>query len=245
VGQGTERLEEFLQAHFPDITIARIDSDTTRKKGALEELLQKSQNNEIQLLIGTQILAKGHHFPHLRLVAIVDADGGLFSVDFRAIERMAQLITQVGGRAGRVHEAGHVVVQTFHPEHALLKHMMQQNYVLLADELLNERQRCQLPPFTHLALLRASGRDAGLSENLLKEIQSALQSMQPDGVKILGPVPAPMLKRQGHFRYQLLIQSLSRKPLHQVLHTTTMLLEKSPSAKKIRWSLDVDPLEMF
>jgi len=245
IGQGTERLESFLEAHFPDISIARIDSDVSRKKGQLEDFLTRAQNKEAQLLIGTQILAKGHHFPHLTLVAIIDADGGLFSVDFRAVERMAQLIIQVAGRAGRVHHAGKVVIQTFHPDHPLLKHILHQDYPQLANELLIERQRCHLPPYSHLALIRAQGTQPNLPSALLQEVQNALARFKSEGVSILGPVPAPMLKRQGQYRYQLLIQAKERKPLHQILNYSTHILENSKLSKRVRWSLDVDPIEMF
>lgn len=245
VGQGTERIENVLQDHFPEVAIARIDSDATRKKGSLEQLLKSAENNEVQILIGTQILAKGHHFPHLTLVAIVDLDGGLFSVDFRSIERMAQLVIQVAGRAGRVHQAGNVIIQTHHPENPLLHQILQQDYHQLAQSLLVERERCQLPPFSHMALIRAHAASPTLPQAFLNEIQLALRSTRTAGISILGPVPAPMLKRQGNYRYQLLIQGTARKPLHQLLSHTTTLLEKSKLGKRVRWSLDVDPIEMF
>ncbi len=245
VGQGTERLEDFLQERFPNVAMARIDSDSTRKKGSLESLLGKAQNKEAQLLIGTQMLAKGHHFPHLNMVAIVDADGGLFSVDFRAVERMAQLLIQVAGRAGRVHEAGKVIIQTFHPDHPLLQHILHQDYPQLAKGLLEEREKSQLPPFSHLALIRAHGTNPHIPEALLKELQMASQHIPNSKVSILGPVPAPMLKRQGQFRYQLLVQAADRKPLHHMLTFLTSILETSKLGKKARWSLDVDPIEMF
>ena len=245
VGQGTQRLEQFLQAYFPDIQIARIDSDVTQKKGSLEAFLDKAQNFEAQILIGTQILAKGHHFPHLGLVAIVDADGGLFSVDFRAVERMAQLLIQVAGRAGRVHDAGNVIIQTFHPQNPLLQPILHQDYTKLANTLLAERKKNQLPPYSHFALVRASGTKPFLPEQLLSQVQASLAHLRSQDVHILGPVPAPMAKRQGQFRYQLLIQANDRKPLHQVLSYLTALLENSKEAKKVRWSLDVDPIEMF
>jgi primosomal protein N' (replication factor Y) (superfamily II helicase) len=244
VGQGTERIEQVLEHHFPNIKIGRIDSDATRKKGSLDELLKQAESNETPLLIGTQILAKGHHFPHLSLVGIVDADGGLFSVDFRAIERMAQLIIQVAGRAGRVHHAGEVVIQTLHPEHPLLLQMLKQDYSQLALNLLEERRECQLPPFSHWALLRAESTQNELPEQFLKHIQNDLIKTGAP-VSVLGPIPAPMQKRQGRFRFQLLIQSLHRKPLHEVLSYSTDLLERNPLSKKVRWSLDVDPIEMF
>ncbi|MFI4938390.1 MAG: primosomal protein N' [Candidatus Berkiellales bacterium] len=245
VGQGTERLENVLQERFPEVSLARIDSDMTRKKGSLEQLLTVAENKEAQILIGTQILAKGHHFPHLTLVAIVDADGGLFSTDFRAVERMAQLIIQVAGRAGRVHQAGKVIIQTLHPDHPLLQQILKQDYRELAQILLQERKQCQLPPFTHLALIRAQGPELGSVERLLKEVQRAVQKTADPALTILGPVPAPMLKRQGNFRFQLLMQAVQRQPLHQALSHAAVILENSKFTKKIRWSLDVDPLEMF
>lgn len=232
IGQGTERLEDFLQMRFPDVSMARIDSDVTRKKGSLEALLSKAQNKEAQLLIGTQMLAKGHHFPHLNMVAIVDADGGLFSVDFRAVERMAQLLIQVAGRAGRVHEAGKVIIQTFHPDHPLLQHILHQDYPQLAKGLLEEREKSQLPPFSHLALIRAQGTNPQVPEALLKELQIATQHLPNNKVSILGPVPAPMLKRQGQFRYQLLIQANDRKPLHHMLTFLTSVWKTRNLAKK-------------
>lgn len=245
VGQGTERIESVLQRRFPNATLARIDSDMTRKKGSLEALLEVAQNKDVQLLIGTQILAKGHHFPHLTLVAIVDADGGLFSVDFRAVERMAQLIIQVAGRAGRVHAAGKVLLQTLHPLHPLLQQILRQDYTQFAQELLEERKLCHLPPFSHFALLRAQASRSQHAEALLKAVLHYLHPAKPSEVSLLGPVEAPMLKRQGEYRYQLLIQSSQRAPLHHLLHHATAFLEKSPLAKKVRWSLDIDPLEMF
>lgn len=245
VGQGTEQIEETLAKRFQDFQIARIDSDATRKKGSLEALLHQAHHKEVPLLIGTQMLAKGHHFPHLTLVAIVDADGGLFSVDFRAVERMAQLLIQVAGRAGRVHQAGEVIIQTCLPDHPLLTQIRQQNYPKLAEVLLTERAHCKLPPFAHMALIRASGNLPQLPEQLLSQVQQTLKTLNIDDVQILGPVPAPMHRRQGHYRYQLLIQSSARKPLHHILSYSTSILEKSKLAKRVRWSLDVDPLEMF
>jgi primosomal protein N' (replication factor Y) len=245
VGLGTQKIEEVLKDQFKEASIARIDSDMTRKKGHLEEILEKATKNEINLLIGTQILAKGHHFPKLHLVAIVDADGGLFSADFRGLERMAQLIIQVAGRAGRVIEAGNVLVQTCHPEHPLLKHILSQNYQQFAEEVLQVRQSCELPPFSHFALLRTTSKQPHLGEKLLQDVGAALSKMHIPTVKILGPIPAPMAKRQGDFRFQLLLQSSLRKPLHDVLNYCVHFLEKAKNARAVKWSLDVDPQEMM
>lgn len=244
IGQGTERIEQALTEIFPELNIARIDSDATRQKGSLDRLLNLAEKNEARLLIGTQMLAKGHHFPHLSLVGIVDADGGLFSTDFRAIEKMAQLIIQVAGRAGRVHHAGEVVIQTFHPDHPLLQQMLKQDYQALAQHLLAERHECQLPPFSHWALLRAESLQSEYSEKFLHTLQQQLVT-KSTAVKILGPIPAVMSKRQGHYRFQLLLQSQDRKSLHDVLSYSTDLLEGNKFRKKVRWSLDVDPIEIL
>ena len=158
------------------------------------------------------MLAKGHHFPHLSLVAIVDADLGLFSVDFRAVERMAQLIIQVAGRAGRVHAAGEVIIQTFHPEHPLLHQILKQDYASLSTTLLLERAASQLPPYAHLALIRAQAGNPTLGEAFLTEIQVVLKGMRDADVAVLGPVPAPMLKRQGNIATSYYYDPLPGKP---------------------------------
>jgi primosomal protein N' (replication factor Y) len=244
VGLGTEKIELVLNEIFPDLPIARIDSDATSQKGTLESLLSMAEKNEARILIGTQMLAKGHHFPHLSLVGIVDADAGLFSTDFRAIEKMAQLIIQVAGRAGRVHHAGEVAIQTFHPDHPLLQQMLKQDYRALAEQLLEERLACHLPPFSHWALLRAESTKSERAEHFLQWLQTEL-SDKTSLIQMLGPIPSPMIKRQGHFRFQLLLQSMDRKSLHEILSYSTDLIDKQPMAKKVRWSLDVDPTETF
>lgn len=245
IGLGTQKIEETLRAHFTDAKIARIDSDITRKKGQLEAILEQAHQREIDILIGTQILAKGHHFPQLSLVAIVDADGGLFSADFRALERMAQLIIQVAGRAGRVLNTGKVFLQTCHPEHPLLKHILKQNYREFAQEILEVREKCQLPPFSHFALIRTEGKSPHLPERILQELNEAVSQQAIKSVNVLGPVPAPMLKRQREFRFQLLLQSTLRKPLHDVIDYCVSFLQNTKLAKKVKWSLDVDPQEMM
>lgn len=245
LGQGTEKIEEALCQAFPEYTIARIDSDTTHKKGSLDNLLSQAHNHDAQILIGTQILAKGHHFPHLALVAIIDADGGLFSADFRAQERMAQLLIQVSGRAGRVHHAGKVFIQTFHPEHPFMNQICAQNYSQLASELLSQRQTAHLPPFSHLALIRANHTQMDLPETFLMQTQQDLKKQYAGStIQIKGPVPSPFHKRQGRYHYQLLLQADDRKSLHKAISYSAFLLESSKLGKKLRWSLDVDPIDM-
>ena len=245
VGQGTERVEETLRARFPERGIERIDRDATRRKGAMESKLERVHSGAARILVGTQMLAKGHHFPDVTLVGILDADQGLFSADFRAGERMAQLILQVAGRAGRAEKPGEVVIQTHHPDHPLLRLLVEQGYGAFAAEALAERQLAQLPPYAHLVLLRAEAPVAAAPQTFLEEARVLAQQCGEPAVALLGPVPAPMERRAGRYRFQLLLQSQSRAALHRLLDRWLPLLEASKMGRKVRWSLDVDPMEMF
>lgn len=241
VGVGTERLEDELREHFPDVALARIDRDTTRKRGALEKSLDSARTGETQILIGTQMLAKGHHFPGVTLVVIVDADGGLFSVDFRATERMAQLITQVAGRAGRAERPGRVLIQTHQPEHPLLEALLKGTYADFARIALEERKMAGLPPIATMAMLRAEASAMGAALDFL----DAARAVFPDAaVQIMGPVPAPMERRQGRFRAQLALCAVDRRALHHILESWVHLVAALPSARRVRWSLDIDPQDM-
>lgn len=244
LGIGTERLEKILKQRFPDIQLARIDRDSTRRKGSLQALLDDIKQGKRQLLIGTQMLAKGHHFPNVTLVGIIDTDQGLFSADFRASERLAQLILQVAGRAGRAERPGSVIIQTHHPNHPLLNTLITQGYPEFARAALIERQQALLPPYSYHALLRA---EAAQPERGLQFLQQALQAGQSYayGVELLGPIPAPMERRAGRYRAQLLIQATVRAPLHKFLSRWLDDIEALPERRKVRWSLDVDPYDMF
>lgn len=241
-GIGTERLEEEISDTFPDISTLRIDSDTTRKKGELEKKLNQIKKGEVQILIGTQLLAKGHHFPNLTLVAIIDVDGGLFSQDFRAVERMGQVITQVAGRAGRVDKPGKVVLQTCQPEHPLLTTLIRKGYTEFAQQLLEERKVASLPPYSHLAIVRAQAKSNVNPETFLTGLKAQLR--QSSNVEILGPIPALMSKKQGFYRFHLLLQAPARSQLHQALRHVAIKAATLPEATKVQWSLDVDPLEI-
>jgi len=245
IGHGTERVEEALRTRFPDTGIERIDRDATRRKGSLEAKLSRVHSGEARLLIGTQMLAKGHHFPDVTLVGILDADQGLFSADFRAGERMAQLILQVAGRAGRAERPGEVLIQTHHPDHPLLRLLIEQGYGAFAAAALEERRQAELPPYSFLALLRAEAPAAAVPLAFLEEARLLAEGLQPAGVMLLGPVPAPMERRAGRYRAQLLLQAASRAALHRLLERWLPLLEESKAGRKARWSLDVDPGEMF
>lgn len=245
VGAGTERLEETLQKQFADVGIARIDRDTTRRKGALQSLLDSVHDGTSRILVGTQMLAKGHHFPDVTLVGIVDVDQGLFSADFRAPERMAQLIVQVAGRAGRADKPGQVLIQTHHPEHPLLRVLLEQDYGAFANAALEERQLAQLPPFRFLALLRAEAVDGRLPMQFLEQARALAEPLNTGQVQILGPIPAPMERRAGRIRAQLLLQAPSRAGLHRLLTPWLQQLENDKAGRKVRWSIDVDPQETF
>ena len=241
VGLGTERLEAALQQRFPNDDIVRIDRESTRTKNSMENKLNLIRNRESPILVGTQMIAKGHHFPHLTLVAIIDADSGLYSADFRASERMGQLLTQVAGRAGRVDHQGEVLIQTHQPNSPFLILLLQEGYEAFAQALLKERQLVQLPPFTYLALLRTEAVKQNLPLDFLSKIKELMVNELKEEVDLLGPVPAGMERKAGRYRYQLLFQSKHRKHLHSVLNKLISLL--ATQRTKVRWSLDIDPQE--
>jgi len=245
LGQGTERIEQVLAEHFPDVERVRIDRDTTRRKGALDALLERARGGRRQLLLGTQMLAKGHHFPNVTLVGILDADHGLFSTEFRASERMAQLIVQVAGRAGRHDRPGLVLIQTAHPNHPLLQLLVTHGYPAFARAALEERQAARLPPATHLALLRAEAADAAAPVRFLEDLRTRIDTAAVSGVEAWGPVPATMERRAGRYRAQLLLQSDQRGNLQQLLATLTRALEQDRASRHVRWSVDVDPVDTY
>ena len=247
VGAGTERAEERLALLFPQFPVLRIDRDSTSRKGAMDKLFTTINKGEPCILVGTQMLAKGHHFPRVTLVAILDADGGLFSADFRASERMAQLTVQVAGRAGRAEEPGKVIIQSHLADHPLLVQLTEQGYPAFAEQALSERRGAGLPPFAHLALLRGEAHKPGQAEAFLDDActyaEQLCAELKLNGIELLGPVPAPMERRAGRFRAQLLLQCSSRAPLHKLLAHWLPVLEAMPAGRAVRWSLDVDPLE--
>lgn len=245
MGLGTEQVESALQTHFPEARIIRIDRDTTRRKGAMQELLEQVHTGEADILLGTQMLAKGHHFPDVTLVGLLDADHGLYSVDFRATERMGQLILQVAGRAGRAERPGEVVIQTRHPDNPLLEMLAAHNYHAFADTLLQERARAELPPYTYLTLLRAESTDSQAALQFLQAARDCAEPLQHSQLLLLGPVPSPMERRAGRYRAQLLIQSGQRQLLQQFLVQWLPRIEALSAGRRVRWSVDVDPLEMF
>jgi primosomal protein N' (replication factor Y) len=244
LGEGTERIESALQRLFPDARIERIDRDSTRRKGALEQKLARAERGEADILVGTQMLAKGHDFPNVTLVGVVNADQGLYSADFRAPERLMQQILQVAGRAGRADKPGEVLIQTWHPQHPLFAALQHHNFHEFADFALAERQAAALPPYSHLAVLRAESTKSGEALRFLQAARAA-GSLGIQEVQLFDPVASPMERRAGRYRAQLLIQAMQRRPLHTFLRTWLPEVSALPLAKRVRWSLDVDPIDLF
>lgn len=245
LGQGTERLEDALRTRFPDEIITRIDSDSTRLKGTMSKALAMATSGETRILVGTQMLSKGHHFPNLTLVVVINADQGLFSTDFRGAEKLAQSLVQVGGRAGREERQGEVIIQTAFPKHPFWNELFTGGYATVAASALRERETAVWPPFSRLALLRSSAANREDAHTFLIGARECAEQAGVTDVRILGPVSAPMERKAGRVRAQLLLQSQNRGNLHQLLSILRQSLEGSRAARRVRWSIDVDPIELF
>jgi len=245
LGEGTERLEEALVQRFPDYRVRRIDSDSTQQKGAIEEALAAAEQGEADILICTQMLSKGHHFPKLTLVGIINGDQGLFGTDFRSGERLAQSIVQVAGRAGRESRQGVVLIQTAFPDHPFWQRLITGGYQRAANDSLAERRDSRWPPFTRLALIRSAAHKQQDALAFLQRATELIRAEKPEHLRVLGPVNAPMARKAGRYRSQLLLQSSDRKTLHTLLALLRPALEAEPTARKVRWSIDVDPIELF
>lgn len=244
VGSGTQRLAEGLSERFPAARVLRIDRDSTRRRGALDRMVRAARDGSADVLVGTQMLAKGHDFPRVTLVGIVDADAGLLSPDFRAPERVAQLVTQVAGRAGRGALAGEVIVQTRRPRHPLLTALAREGYPAFAAEALAERDAVRLPPFARLVLLRAEASARAASNGFLATARALAGDLPPSGVEVMGPVPSPMERQGGRYRAQLLLRAASRTRLQAFLGPWVERLAGVPAPRGLRWSIDVDPIEL-
>ncbi|MAD46931.1 MAG: primosomal protein N' [Oceanospirillaceae bacterium] len=251
IGQGTEKIQDELQQLFPDFPVRRVDRDTVRTKAAFDDLYNDIHDGGPCVLVGTQMLAKGHHFPDVTMVVILDADAGLFSSDFRGMEHSAQLICQVAGRAGRAEAPGEVWIQTLYADHPQLNLLLDSGYHALALSMLQERQAQQLPPYSHMALLRAECEERHLAQQLLQQARAYMQQwlqnqhagQKASPVNLLGPFPAIMERRNGHFRFQLQMYAGERRALHRLAYVLTRYLENEKSLRKVRWHLDIDPLD--
>jgi len=244
VGQGTERVEETLARLFPNASLARLDRDTAAAHGAMQAVLERVHRGEARILVGTQMLTKGHHFPDVSLVVILDADQGLFASDFRATERLAQTITQVAGRAGRAARPGEVMIQTSFPEHPLLTRLISGGYEGFAAIALEERRAAHWPPYSRLALLRAEARENAGLDGFLRAAAARGRAVADGAVAVLGPAAALIARRADHFRAHLLIETAARAPLQRFLKQWLPLVESLPRPVGLRWSIDVDPLEV-
>jgi len=240
IGQGTEQIEQHLSQLFSEYSTVRIDRDSTRKKGELTKLLQQVSDKEHQILIGTQMLAKGHHFPDVTLVAMLDVDGALFSYDFRAAEHMAQLLIQVAGRAGRASKPGEVLVQTNFPEHPLLQDLVNNGYQHFAQHNLIDREMAFLPPFGFQVLIRAEANYPSYPEKFLRE----LTRLPLNQCQLTGPMPAAMEKKADKYRYHLIIQATSRAQLHHNIRLIIANVDTKKWQNKVRWSVDIDPTDL-
>lgn len=241
VGVGTQRIYDFLANQFPATAILRVDRDEVRKKHALDEHLQRISSGEAQLIIGTQMLAKGHHFPRLTLVVVLDTDNGFYNQDFRALERLGQLLIQVAGRAGRAEFPGQVVIQTHLPHHPLLNTLIQSGYEPFAQALLTMRQQAMLPPYHFLAVLRAQ---ATTLPNVLQFLHAIKQYLHITDIEILGPAPAPLARKAHQHRMQLLFKSSSRKKLQVTLANLRDWMVANKIGNNVRWNIDVDPMDL-
>ena len=247
MGIGTQRIEKFLQKEFADTKVIRIDRDSTRRKQSLEKILKEINKGEPCILLGTQMLAKGHHFPNITLVAILDADSGLFSADFRGQEHMGQTIVQVAGRAGRADRAGEVVIQSRHASHETLQNLANKSYAEFSEKQLKERMDAQLPPFSHLCLLRAEANEMRAALQFLDEVAQRCQRFSDYNsltIEQLGTLPAPMEKRAGKYRVQLLLKADKRGKLQALLSHLCLELESMKLPRSVRFSIDVDPQDL-
>jgi len=244
LGEGTQRIENKLRDVFPNTAITRIDRDSTRKKNALEEKLNEIHAGKYQIIIGTQMLSKGHDFPNVTLVGILNVDQGLFSTDFRATERLAQLLVQVAGRAGRGNKKGKVLLQTYLPEHPLLNCLLAEGYNAFSREALKIRKQCALPPYTFMLMVRARANNMSMTQNFLQDVKSILAKDNMRDLTIYGPIPAMMERKAGMYQSQLIVFAQHRKAIQQNLANWSQVITGTPLAKRVRWDIEVDPLEM-
>lgn len=243
VGTGTQRVSDELAAVFPDARVARLDRDSTTRKGALESVLLAVEAGDVQILVGTQMLTKGHDFPRVTLVGVLNADQGLFGTDPRSHERLAQTVLQVAGRAGRADRPGEVVIQTHYPDHPLLASLLAGDYSAFATLALTERREADWPPYSYLAAWRAEGTQRETAFAFLERVRAAAAAAASP-VVVLGPAALSMERMDGRYRAQLLFRSAQRQPLHQLVTHTLRAVRDSAEARRVRWSLDIDPLEV-
>jgi primosomal protein N' (replication factor Y) len=241
IGEGTQQLEAALRERFPETLVWRFDRDSTRGKGVMEGQIEQVRSGEPCIMVGTQMLAKGHHFPAVTRVVVVNADQALYSADFRALERLGQTLLQVAGRAGRADKPGQVLLQTYEPHSQALQLLVTRGYEDYASWLLEDRRLAGLPPFACQAQLRA---EAAGKDDVLGFLESAAQVFPQGSSSLFGPVPALMEKVAGRYRMYLLAQAAQRAELHRQLDAWLEKLKALPAARKVRWAVDVDPQDL-
>ena len=244
LGQGTEQLEEIIKTQFPKARVERIDRDTVRKKAELDRIFSEVKSGAVDILLGTQMLAKGHDFSRVTLVGIVDADSRLFSLDFRAEERLAQLLVQVSGRAGRAELRGEVLIQTHQPNHWLLRTLMVGGYGDFIEKGLAERQLTSLPPFTNIALLRAEAVKLETTLGFLRKIHAYVGTLPNRAVEVTSPIPSAVERRAGKYRAEIMFTASRRDALAIQLSQVVEYASQLPEKSRVRWALDIDPQEM-
>lgn len=242
LGEGTQRIEQVLAEQFPQARLLRMDKDSVSRKGELERQLTKIRDREVDIILGTQMLTKGHDFPAVTLVGVLNADQGLYAADFRGTEITFQQLLQVAGRAGR-HQQGAVYVQTGFPDHPLFDRLIQQDFSAFADQVLQERKALGYPPFAHFALLRAESVTTKKGLEFLRWCRGQINAS--DEIRVSDAVPAPMEKRAGRYRAQLLFKAQERKPLHLALTRLLQQINGHKIQHSVRWSLDIDPQDMY
>ncbi len=245
LGLGTEQTEDWLRQHLGQWPLYRVDSDSMQGRESMHTLVEQINRGEPCILLGTQMLTKGHHFPAVSLVGVIDMDAMLFSTDFRGEERASQLLTQVSGRAGRAKHRGRVLLQTHHPDHSVLQAMLSQPYHQQALAMLERRRLASLPPAGQLLIARTDCADADHGEQFLVDLRASAQSQLPAGIDMIGPLPAPMQRRAGRFRSQLLVHTADRRLSRLAARTLVHLAQAQPASRGLNWSLDVDPQDMF
>ncbi len=244
-GLGTEQAEDYLRQRFGQWPVYRVDSDSMQSRHAMGELVREVNRGEPGILLGTQMLTKGHHFPAVSLVAVIDADALLFSADFRGEERMAQLLTQVAGRAGREELSGEVILQTHYPDHPALQAMLVTDYARQARAMLAHRRAAGMPPCGHLLVVRTDCSDARFGESYLQTLRERTESSLPGGASLIGPLPSPLQRRAGKFRFQLLSLATDRASARACARLLVAAAESMPARRGLKWSIDIDPLDLF
>lgn len=242
VGHGTQRVEETLRAFLPKAAVVRVDRDSTAHKNDWADLYRRIADNEIDILVGTQMLAKGHDFARLNLVIVLNADGSLYSADFRAPERLFAELMQVSGRAGRADKPGKVLIQTQLPEHPVFAAVKAQNYAVFAENELNERQMFAMPPFGFQTAVRADAPRVADAMEFLNAAKETLAPLLPESVSQFGAAPMLMVRLAERERAQIFLESVSRQDLHRAVSLWVQVLQQNRDGK-IRWSVDVDPQE--